>query len=242
MCGRFVSASPAGTIASAFGATVSDLSLPPRYNVAPSAAVWAVRELVGGPNGDEQAESQRRLSVLRWGLVPSWADDVTMGARMINARVETVAEKPSFRRAAARRRCLVPVDGFFEWRREDGKRLPWYFTSPDESLLAFAGLWERWNPSGHRGEPLETCTILTTAAVGDIASVHHRMPVVLDASVWDRWLDPQWTDGCGAAELVVSLPPPTLVGWRVGTQVNNARNDGVGLIAPLGSPESGGWQ
>jgi putative SOS response-associated peptidase YedK len=153
----------------------------PRYNLSPTEPLIAIRKETGRANP--------AFARLRWGLVPSWADDPAIGARMINARSETVAEKPAFRRAFSRRRCLIPVDGFYEWRRDGGRRRPYWFHAPERRPFALAGLWERWqNPT--LGEPLESCAILTTAANAVMQPIHDRMPVILSPSAYGTWLAP----------------------------------------------------
>lgn len=226
MCGRFVSTTAPAALAGMFPVDVIEGDRPASHNVAPSTPIWAVRERIA-----DTGIVERVLGTLRWGLVPSWAKDPTMGNRMINARCETVAEKPSFRRALARRRCIIPADGFYEWRREGNRREPWYFSGVDGVPLAMAGLWETW--AGDGGPPLSTCTIITTAADEVVAPVHHRMPVLLDAGTWDEWLDSQATDGSAAAALLATVVPGAIGGHRVATTVNNVRNDGPGLVVPV---------
>jgi putative SOS response-associated peptidase YedK len=227
MCGRFVSATPAADLAAHFGAVEVTGDLPPRFNVAPSSEVWVIRDVATDPPaGGPAAEAcTRTLGTMRWGLVPSWATDPAIGSRLINARVETAATKPSFRAAFRRRRCLLPADGFYEWAPVPGQRAkqPWYFTGT--APLALAGLWE----DGHDASP-PTCTILTTAADDVVAPVHHRMPVVLAPSTWDTWLDPGLTDAADLEALVAAAESTALSARRVGTAVGNPRNDGPALI------------
>jgi putative SOS response-associated peptidase YedK len=200
----------------------------PDYNVAPTKPVPVV--LHRRRPGDRTGPLVRHLRTARWGLVPSWARDATSAAKRINARVETVATMPAFRLALARRRCLVPADGWYEWaRREDGGRQPIYLSPADRSGLAFAGLYEFW--SGPAGK-VTSCTIITTAAVGELATVHDRMPLLLPRGAWAGWLDPASADpghllDPPGSELVagIELRP-------VGTAVGNVTNEGPGLIAP----------
>jgi len=230
MCGRFVSTTPAADLAEHFGATGVSGSLPPRWNVAPSSEVWVVHD-GGSDAGGVAPQSTRVLEPMRWGLVPSWAHDPAVGNRMINARAETAGAKPSFRAAFRRRRCVVPVDGFYEWAAVPGQRAKqaWYLTSGDgEKPLALAGLWEE----GHDGVP-RTCTILTTAADEVVSPIHHRMPVALPADVVDVWLDPAVTERTAVEHLLAGVVPPTLRCRRVGSAVGNPRNDGPGLLDPV---------
>ncbi len=198
------------------------------YNVAPTKPVPVV---VHRPRpGDRGGPPVRHLRTARWGLVPSWARDATGAAKRINARVETVATTPVFRLALARRRCLVPADGWYEWaRREDGGRQPTYLNPGDRAGLAFAGLYEFW--SGPAGK-VTTCTIITTAAVGELRTVHDRMPLLLPRAAWAGWLDP-----AGDPAPLLAPPAPELVAGielrPVGAAVGNVTNEGPGLIAPV---------
>ncbi len=232
MCGRFTSTTTPGELASWFGAEQSiDDALGPRFNVAPTDPVAVVAE----------TGSARRLGPMRWGLVPWWATSAREGSRFINARAETVRDKPAFARAFERRRCIVPVDGFYEWsgaapgagRR--ASRQPWYIHRTDGEVLAFAGLWSRWRPpdAPEDAEPMASCTIITTKANERIAPVHDRMPVVLAPSSWDRWLDfePD-ADVAGLVELLRPAPSELFELRRVSTAVNDVRHDGPSLIEP----------
>jgi putative SOS response-associated peptidase YedK len=178
MCGRYTLATPKERLAEEFGFENSSVELPPSYNIAPTQGVAAVLEEGG----------QRRLEVLRWGLIPPWADDPQIGSRMINARSETAPEKPSFRRAFRERRCLIPADGFYEWRRTNGAKQPYYIHMQDGRPFAFAGLWESWSKGGE-GE-VRTCTILTTGANAIVGEIHERMPVIVAPDAYEVWLDP----------------------------------------------------
>lgn len=237
MCGRFVSASPPDDIARYFGAEQPERRLEERYNVAPTNEVYAVRAAGG----------RRALVLLRWGLVPFWAKEPKVGARMINARAESVADKPAFRQALRRRRCLVPADGFYEWATVPGHRTkqPYYIHRPDGEPLAFAGLWERWRaPEADPEQPaLETCTILTCEANATMAPIHDRMPVLLPPTRWDQWLSPgsgdNGPDDATLAELrglLVPAPEHLLVAQPVTTAVNRVGNDGPALIEPDPDP------
>jgi putative SOS response-associated peptidase YedK len=198
--------------------------LPPRYNIAPTQNVAVVRQSESG---------QRELAMLRWGLVPGWADDIAIGNRMINARGETVAEKPSFRTALKKRRCLVLADGYYEWKKTGKQKQPYLFHFEDDRPFAFAGLWERWTKGT---EPLETCTIITTVASELSANVHDRMPAILNDAAVDHWLDPGVTD---AAELVTLLGPfadPAFVADPVSTLVNSPTHEDARCVEPTRLP------
>ena len=218
MCGRFAFYSPSEATAALFGASGS-LDMKPRYNIAPTQQVAAVR------NDDE---GQRELIALRWGLVPFWAKDPSIGNRMINARAETVAEKPAFRAAYRRRRCLVLADGFYEWHKEDDGKVPYFIGLADERPFAFAGLWEHWQ-SKESDESIESATLLTADANDFMAALHHRMPVILEGETADRWL-------AGDNDVVEDAVAhgPKLKAWPVDRRVNNPRNEGVNLIDPTG--------
>ncbi len=203
------------------------LNLRPRYNIAPSQDVAVAR---AAPDG-------RTLAMLRWGLIPAWARDSAIGHKLINARSETAAEKPSFRSAFRHRRCLIPADGFYEWQRRGGTRQPWLFGLRDGAPLVFAGLWERWTvPEGAAltrslaerspGNAVETCTILTTAANETAAPVHGRMPVILPPDAWDPWL---------AGEEVPLGPYPAgdMTAHPVSTHVNRPANDDPRCVEPI---------
>lgn len=223
MCGRYVQASSPELLAERFG--VDDVQVgerEPNYNVAPRLAVPVVR----------RREDRRVLSELRWGLVPSWAKDPKMGDRMINARAETVATRNAYRRAFAKRRCIIPADGFYEWQRRPGqkRKQPMFVHRRDGEPMAFAGLWEFWRETDDPdGEPLRSCAIITTNANATLAPIHDRMPVILPESAWEAWLDPD-----AALEVVEGLlvpaPDDTVVAYPVSTLVNNTRNNGSQLV------------
>jgi putative SOS response-associated peptidase YedK len=214
MCGRFAFYSPSEAITALFGVHTG-VEIEARYNIAPTQFIAAIR--------NSESDS-RELVMLRWGLVPFWAKDPAIGNRMINARAETVAEKPSYRNAYKKRRCLILANGFYEWRKEADGKTPYYITTADESPFAFAGLWERWD-SKESDETLQTTTIITADANEFMESLHHRMPIILQAEGADRWLS-------GDNELVhnVAEITPPLKAWAVDRRVNNARNEGPELI------------
>ena len=245
MCGRYVVTTPPGQLALEFDAALSlEEDFPPDYNVAPTKQVPAVFV---------RADS-RVLSSLKWGLVPFWAKDPSIGSRMINARIETAAEKPVFRQAFARRRCLLPADGYYEWvkppapaqpegEQAKGRKKPPaprkepFFIHPAEAgqTLAFAGLYERWRDA--EGAELWTASILTTAAVGDLARIHDRMPLSVPRTGWEAWLDPGLEDPDTARGLLDFAP--RWIAVPVSDAVNSVRNNGPELIEPA-RPDTGG--
>lgn len=205
---------------------ISEIRIPPRFNIAPTQDVPVVRL---------NADRVRRLEMMRWGLVPSWAKDPSMGQRMINARCETAATKPSFRSAFRRRRCLIPSDGFYEWKKTGAGKQPLFYRMKDKKPFAFAGLWESWR----RGDApeLNSCTILTTTANTLVAAAHDRMPVILARDDYRRWLDPD-TPGQALDELFVPFPPDLMTAFPVSRLVNSPANDTPTCIRPLESPDS----
>ncbi|EGV16297.1 SOS response-associated peptidase [Thiocapsa marina] len=226
MCGRYAQYSSADAIADLFGAAIEIEGLGPRYNAAPMQWLPVIRQR---PNGE------RVLHALRWGLLPSWARDETIAARLINARAETVAEKPAFRAAYRARRCVVPADGFYEWaKRPDGKQ-PYFIHSTDETILAFAGLWERWT-SPADGEVIDSFTIVTTEANPAIQPLHDRMPVILAPDVVDVWLD-RTSDPARLSALLMPSPEERLAMHPVSRAVGNVRNEGRELIARVTDAE-----
>jgi putative SOS response-associated peptidase YedK len=223
MCGRYVASTPPDQLADLFGVTdVRTEDLGARWNVAPTLDVYSIAT---GSDGE------RRLGSFRWGLVPWFSKDGSGGAKMINARAETVAEKPAFRRSLERRRCIIPADGFYEWLRIGKERLPHLFTAADGSVLAFAGLWEVWRPKDDPdAEPLRTCAIVTTSANATMRPIHDRMPVLLPPEAWDRWLDPTPKRPGDVADLLVPPPDDLLVSRAVSKLVNNVKNEGAELL------------
>lgn len=213
MCGRYVLRTPANEVARLLGAAL-DAPFGPRWNIAPSQPVPVLREFDDG----------RHLSLLRWGLIPRWAKDPAIGNRLINARSETAAEKPSFRDALARRRCLVPADAFYEWSPVPGskRKQGWRIGLRPEGLFTIAGLWERWTPP--EGPAVESVTLLTTAANGPIGALHDRMPVLVAGPDRERWLDPA-VRGEAVADLMRPWPDDGVTIVPVGPRVNDPRND-----------------
>ncbi len=224
MCGRFTLTTPGEILAEIFElAEVPELS--PRYNIAPTQPIATVR-LVAEPK-------VRRLDQLRWGLIPSWAKDPAIGNRMINARAETVSEKPAYRSAFRRRRCLVPADGFYEWRKTGASKQPFLVRKPGGQPFAMAGLWETWKPPGG-GDPVESCAIITTDANDFMRPIHNRMPVIVERDAYGLWLDP----GTDPAKLRALLRPcanDALEAYRVSRHVNDPRNDDPQCVAPAPS-------
>jgi putative SOS response-associated peptidase YedK len=216
MCGRFTLHSPAKAIADLFG-LIGEPSLQPRYNIAPTQPVPIIRILRANP-----ATRQRELVPVRWGLVPAWADDPAIGNRLINARAETVASKPSFREAFRYRRCLVPADGFYEWTKEGGRKQPVYIRRKDGQPFAFAGLWEEWE---REGEIIQSCVIITTQANQMMAEYHDRMPVILHSNDYDLWLDPDVQDPKILEPLLRPYPSDDLDVYPVSRLVNDPRHE-----------------
>ena len=213
MCGRFTLRSSGESVAEAFGLPeVPDLL--PRFNIAPGQPVAVVRQM-------PQAQD-RQLAYLRWGLIPAWVDDPSIGDRLANARSETVATKPSFRRSFRSRRCLVVADGFYEWQKINGRKQPYFVGLQKDRPFGLAGLWERWEK---HGEPVESCTILTTDANELMQPIHARMPVILPPEQYGLWLDPRCQDTDKLARLLRPYPSKDMLAYRVGTLVNNPRDD-----------------
>lgn len=222
MCGRYTVSSPGDVIAEVFS-----LDAPPelavRWNVAPTQQVPIVRVSASG--------GRRELAMVRWGLIPSWAKDPEIGNRMINARAETLAEKPAYRGPLKRQRCLVVADGFYEWKPEGKRKQPWYFRRPDGRPFGIAGLWSRWaDPSV--GD-VESCTLVTTTPNALAATVHDRMPAILAAEQFELWLDPTVTDAARLLPLLGPAPESWLEGFPVGLAVNNPSYDRPDCAAPL---------
>ena len=218
MCGRIVRTSPADALAAALGADPpADADLRPRWNLCPGEDLLIV----------VQKGEQRRMGTVGWGFLPWFARSADDGPRSINARSESVATRPAFRDAFRRRRCLVAADGFYEWRREGRSRQPYFVCLRSRRPMALAGLWERWRP--HEGAPLLTGLVITCPARGRLATIHDRMPVILDPDAATRWLDPELDD---ASALLVPYPDEALEIYPVSSRVNSPRNDSPDLIQP----------
>lgn len=225
MCGRFTSRVDPSGLASLYGAAFQGEGLAPSYNVAPGKRVPVV----------VLEEGRRVLRAFVWGLVPFWAKDRAIGNRLINARAETLAEKPAFRQAFRKRRCLILADGFYEWKTAGSRKVPHHIFLPDREVFAFAGLWERWEPP--EGEPLLSCAVVTTAANAFMAPIHDRMPVILTPQGEVRWLDP-----ASPPEVLRALLAPyagPMAARAVSTLVNSPRNDLPDCLLPLEAEEEG---
>ena len=235
MCGRFIAVSRVAAVAERLHVDeIRADDVAPDYNVTPR------RDILIAADTDEHV---RVLDRARWGLVPPWADDPSIGDRMINARGDTIAEKPAYRRAFARRRCIIPVDGFYEWKAVPGRRTkqPVFIHAPDDTVLTFAGIYETWKPRNPNDseEPIRirSCAIVTTDANSTIAAVHNRMPVVLPEQHWDAWLDPTNGDVESLQAMLVPAPDDALVFHPVRTLVNKPQNNFAELLEPA-PPES----
>lgn len=216
MCGRFAVTLPTDAMAQLFqAAPANDLPPVPNYNVCPTTQVHVV-SLVNG---------ERRLGAMRWGFLPHWYKSPTDGPLLINARAETIAEKPAFRAACRERRCIVPISGFYEWTRDGDVKLPWYITRRDGAPMALAGVWQAWGP-----DQAPSCAMVTTAANTPMARIHHRIPVILEQADWGKWLG---EEGKGAARLMHAPADDTLDFVRVDVAVNSNRASGPQLIEPL---------
>jgi len=225
VCGRFTSRTPAADLAEWFGVDeVVAPDLGQRFNVAPTDEVYAVAE--------SSRDDSRRLGTFRWGLIPFWSKDAKGGAKMINARAESLLDKPAFKRSFERRRCIVPADGFYEWEKIDAKtKQPWFITRADGKPMAFAGLWESWRPNKGSDEgKIRSCTIITGEPNEKVARLHDRMPVMLPPESWDAWLDPDNADLGALAGLLVPVAADELDLFPVSKAVNDVRNDGEELI------------
>jgi putative SOS response-associated peptidase YedK len=222
MCGRFSQSASPEVIAHQFKITAPPL-FTPRYNIAPSQPIAAIRI--------EPATTTRHLVLLRWGLIPSWAKDPKIGNQCINAKAETVAEKPSFRSAFKKRRCLIVATGFYEWQVQGRTRQPMWIGLRSKRPFAFAGLWEHWTPA--EGEPLDTCTIITTEPNELMRTIHNRMPAILAPAFYDQWLDPTFQHIDLLKTLLAPYPSEELTAYPVSTLVNNPRHDAPQCLEPI---------
>jgi putative SOS response-associated peptidase YedK len=219
MCGRYtIIASP--EVLRALFAYLEQPNFPPRYNVAPTQPIPIVRLI----------DSKRHFALVRWGLLPSWVKDLKKFTLLINARGETVAEKPAFRAAMKRRRCLIPADGFYEWKAAGPRKQPYYIRMKTGEPFAFAGLWETW--MGPNGEELETATIVTTKANRTLAPIYDRMPVIVPPNAFDLWLDSANVDPVAASALIAPAPENLLEAYPISTDVNRVANDNPKLLEP----------
>lgn len=220
MCGRYAITSAPEAIRTLFG-YLDRPNFPPRYNIAPTQPVPIVRIAAG----------QRRFALVRWGLVPSWVKDPREFALIVNARGESVTDKPAFRAAMRRRRCLFPADGFYEWKREGTGKRPYYVRPRSGRPMAFAGLWEIW--TGPEGEEMESAAIVTTSANRTLAAIHERMPVIVPEEAFDLWLDTDKADARTAAALIVPARDSLVEAYEISTAVNRVANDSAALIEPV---------
>ncbi len=225
MCGRFVAASPPAEIAAYFGVeAVAEQILEPNYNVAPTEDVYVVYTDGG----------LRRLDPFHWGLVPSWAKEIKVGNRMINARGESIATNGAFKSSFAKRRCIIPADGFYEWKKLPGQKTkqPYFIHRPDGEPFAFGGLWAQWRGKDRDGQPLtlRSTTIITGEPNEKMAQIHDRMPLILPPSAWDAWLDPELNDFDQLGSFLVPAPSELIEFHPVSTDVSNVRNDGPQLM------------
>jgi putative SOS response-associated peptidase YedK len=246
MCGRYASSRRPEDLIEEFEVVESRVQepLPADFNVAPTKEVYAVVERPPSKDAGAAGEPpERQLRVVTWGLVPSWAKDRKIGSRMINARMETVAEKPAYKRALAARRCLLPADGYFEWYPTDEKtkagkpkKQPFFIRPKDGGTLAMAGLYEIWRDPAKDDDAddrfLWTCTVITTDAPDDLGKIHDRMPLMVESDRWSAWLDPR-TDKDSVLDLLVPAAPGRLEAYPVSTMVNAVANNGPELVEPL---------
>ena len=258
MCGRYASARSRIELLDEFTVQRArvDEPLKPDYNVAPTKPVYAVMtrkprsDTAKSDKSEDEAAPRRELRVVRWGLVPSWAKDLSIGSRMINARAETVNEKPAFRKAFASRRCLLPADGYYEWQPPaagtKGPKQPYFICRPDHGVLAFAGIYELWRDRSIAADDpaawLWTAAVITTTAPDELGEIHDRMPMVIDRASWADWLDPANTDTADVRALLAPAASSGLISYPVSVAVNSVRNNGPELVreAEPVSPGSGG--
>ncbi len=219
MCGRYTLKNPMDVLAEYFEVEDYPSSLTPSYNIAPTQEVAAVVE----------EDEKRKLEMLRWGLIPSWAKDPAIGNKMINARAETVSEKPSFRAAFKKRRCLIVADGFYEWQKTDNGKQPYHFKLKDSSPFAFAGLWETWDKEG---EEIRSCSIVTTDANDLMNEIHHRMPVILHPENYGVWLDQGFDEKEALMDLLRPYPSDQMEAYPVSRRVNKPANNEPSVIEP----------
>lgn len=225
MCGRYTLTATPETIRALFR-YAEQPNFPPRYNIAPTQPIAVVRLIDG----------QRHFALMRWGLLPSWVKDPKKFTLLINGRGESAAQKPAFRAAMKRRRCLIPADGFYEWKAIGSRKQPFYIRAKDGAPLAFAGLWETW--TGPNGEELDTAAIVTTEANKTLAPIHDRMPVVIPPEAFDQWLDGATVDAQAASALITPAQADLFEAYEISTAVNRTANDNPKLIEPMtGAPE-----
>jgi putative SOS response-associated peptidase YedK len=219
MCGRYTLRTPVNDLVGQFHIEEYTSDIAPNYNIAPTQEVAAVVE----------EDDKRKLEMLRWGLIPSWAKDPAIGNKMINARAETVSEKPSFRSAFKKRRCLILADGFYEWQKMDDGKQPYHIKMEDGSPFAFAGLWKAWDKYG---EEIHSCTIITTGANDLMNEIHHRMPVILPLEDYDMWLDPDFEEKDALTSLLKPYPADAMEAYPVSRRVNKPSNNEPSVVEP----------
>ena len=234
MCGRYASTRSDSDLQAVFDiAETVGAEVPPSYNVAPTQTVRTVLERP--PKDEPEADAVRQLRSVRWGLIPSWAKDAKIGSRLINARSETITEKPSFKKAASRRRCIVPADGYYEWEKRDGAKVP-YFLHQD-GVLAMAGLYELWRDPTKADDDEDrwvwSVTVLTSPAADALGHIHDRSPVVLPPDLRAGWLDPTVTDLGAVQDMLAAIPEPRLEPYEVSTAVNSVKNNSPELLTPV---------
>ena len=224
MCGRFVQNSPIETLQQNFNIRTIAPDIIPNYNVAPTQKILAIIK----------HDNENKLERLHWGLVPFWAKDISIGFRMINARAETVSQKPSFRNAFRKRRCLIPADGFYEWKGEKGNKQPYYVFTSSDNPFAFAGLWESWtDKKSDEGSVYKFCTIITTSASESIREIHHRMPVILNPKFHEKWLNSEIQDPKELEIILQDGITHDIKYYPVSTLVNSVKNNDPNCIKPI---------
>lgn len=224
MCGRFVQNSPLQIIQQIFNTDKVLFEVIPNYNVAPTQKILAIIN----------QDNENKLEKLHWGLVPFWANDISMGSRMINARAETVSQKPGFRNAFRKRRCVIPADGFYEWKGEKGHKQPYYITVPSGKPFAFAGLWETWVDKENDEESVyKSCTIITTAASEPLSSIHHRMPAILDPEFHEKWLNEKIQNPKNLEIILRDGLIYDMIYYSVSKSVNSVKNNDPNCIKPI---------
>ena len=222
MCGRYTLKAKGQTVADLFG-LLEEPDLESRYNIAPTQQIPVVLE--------DGSSDGRTLEMMHWGLIPSWAKDPSIGSRMINARAETVSEKPSYRSAFKRRRCLIVADGFYEWKKTDDGKQPYYLRLESGDPFGFAGLWESWSMDG--GEEMRSATIITTEPNGVAAEIHNRMPVILPPDLYEAWLEPDNDDREELLSMLTPYPAEEMEAYPVSKRVNRPANDEPGVLEPV---------
>ena len=222
MCGRFVQVSRLETVQKVFNISTPTFDTTPNYNIAPTQQILAVIK----------HNNENKLEKLYWGLVPFWAKDINIGSKMINARAETVSEKPSFRHAFKQQRCLIPTDGFYEWKGEPGQKQPFFVTTHSDEPFAFAGLWETW-ANKESNEAYKSCTIITTESRGAIREIHHRMPAILTPTFYEKWLNTDMQDPKALEKILQEGVIRDIQFYPVSTYVNSAKNNDPSCIEPI---------